>query len=110
MCRLTSSSFARLLSQSIDPPYPSYGGLYRKEAIMLLRRFYVQENNKGTLLSAAPILYPSIAPKLKVYIRNSGHAPHLFFNSVLIHSLTHNLRNSSGPKTEKRSDLEHQNR
>lgn len=33
--------------QSIDPPYASYGGLYRKEAIMLLRRFYIQENGNA---------------------------------------------------------------
>ncbi|KAJ5180763.1 hypothetical protein N7492_003973 [Penicillium capsulatum] len=33
--------------RSIDPPYPVYGGLYRKEAIMLLRRFYIQENEKA---------------------------------------------------------------
>jgi len=32
---------------SIDPPYPVYGGIFREEAIMLLRRFYVQENDKG---------------------------------------------------------------
>lgn len=31
----------------IDPPYPSHGGLYRKEAIMLLRRFYIQQNEKA---------------------------------------------------------------
>jgi tRNA-specific adenosine deaminase 2 len=24
-----------------------YGGLFQKEAIMLLRRFYIQENDKG---------------------------------------------------------------
>lgn len=33
--------------RSVDPPYPVYGGLFREEAIMLLRRFYVQENEKG---------------------------------------------------------------
>lgn len=33
--------------KGIDPPYPVYGGLFREEAIMLLRRFYVQENEKG---------------------------------------------------------------
>jgi len=33
--------------RSIDPSYPSYGGLYRKEAIMLLRRFYIQENENA---------------------------------------------------------------
>ncbi|KAL2866807.1 nucleoside deaminase [Aspergillus lucknowensis] len=32
---------------AIDPPYPVYGGLQRKEAIMLLRRFYIQENKKA---------------------------------------------------------------
>jgi tRNA-specific adenosine deaminase 2 len=31
----------------LDPPYPSHGGLYRKEAIMLLRRFYTQQNDKA---------------------------------------------------------------
>ncbi|KAF2086798.1 cytidine deaminase-like protein [Saccharata proteae CBS 121410] len=33
--------------KSVDPPYPVYGGIYREEAIMLLRKFYVQENEKG---------------------------------------------------------------
>jgi tRNA-specific adenosine deaminase 2 len=31
----------------VDLPYPSHGGLYRKEAIMLLRRFYIQQNEKA---------------------------------------------------------------
>ncbi|OAX81795.1 hypothetical protein ACJ72_03862 [Emergomyces africanus] len=31
----------------IDPPYPLTGGLFRKEAIMLLRRFYIQENERA---------------------------------------------------------------
>lgn len=34
-------------SLSIDPTYPVHGGLFEKEAIMLLRRFYIQENEKG---------------------------------------------------------------
>lgn len=36
-----------ICSPSIDPPYPVYGGIYREEAIMLLRKFYVQENEKA---------------------------------------------------------------
>ena len=32
---------------SLDPAYPSYGGVFRKEAIMLLRRFYIQENENA---------------------------------------------------------------
>ncbi|KAL1990735.1 hypothetical protein VTN49DRAFT_6574 [Thermomyces lanuginosus] len=32
---------------AIDPPYPVYGGLFKNEAIMLLRRFYIQENQKA---------------------------------------------------------------
>lgn len=32
---------------TLDRPYPSYGGLYRNEAINLLRRFYMQENEKA---------------------------------------------------------------
>ncbi|EEH43998.2 uncharacterized protein PADG_00287 [Paracoccidioides brasiliensis Pb18] len=31
----------------IDPPYELTGGLFRKEAIMLLRRFYIQENERA---------------------------------------------------------------
>ncbi|OAK97896.1 cytidine deaminase-like protein [Phaeosphaeriaceae sp. SRC1lsM3a] len=32
---------------SIDRPYPVTGGIFREEAIMLLRKFYVQENEKA---------------------------------------------------------------
>jgi tRNA-specific adenosine deaminase 2 len=32
---------------SVDPGFEVFGGLFREEAIMLLRRFYVQENEKG---------------------------------------------------------------
>ncbi|KAJ5580124.1 APOBEC/CMP deaminase zinc-binding [Penicillium hispanicum] len=32
---------------SLDPTYLAHGGLFRKEAIMLLRRFYIQENEKA---------------------------------------------------------------
>jgi tRNA-specific adenosine deaminase 2 len=35
--------------EGVDPGYPVYGGLFREEAIMLLRRFYVQENEKGEI-------------------------------------------------------------
>jgi hypothetical protein len=31
----------------VDPPYPSYGGLFKEEAVMMLRRFYIQENERG---------------------------------------------------------------
>lgn len=31
----------------VDPPYRAYPGFYRKEAIMLLREFYVQENERA---------------------------------------------------------------
>lgn len=37
----------------VDRSYPVYGGLFREEAIMLLRRFYVQENEKGMYQSFA---------------------------------------------------------
>lgn len=32
---------------SVDKPYPVFGGIFREEAIMLLRKFYVQENEKA---------------------------------------------------------------
>ena len=31
----------------VSPAYPSHGGILREEAIMLLRGFYVQVNEKG---------------------------------------------------------------
>jgi tRNA-specific adenosine deaminase 2 len=31
----------------VDPPLQVHGGIFREEAIMLLRRFYVQENDKA---------------------------------------------------------------
>ena len=31
----------------LNRPYTSYGGLYRKNAINLLRRFYIQQNDKA---------------------------------------------------------------
>ena len=34
-------------SPGVDRPYRAVGGIYRDEAIMLLRRFYLQENEKG---------------------------------------------------------------
>jgi hypothetical protein len=38
-------------SLGIDPVYPVKGGLMREEAIMLLRKFYIQENEKGSAIS-----------------------------------------------------------
>jgi hypothetical protein len=43
-------SFSNILighSLGVDKPYPVVGGIFREEAIMLLRKFYVQENEKG---------------------------------------------------------------
>lgn len=42
--------------KSMDPPFEVYGGLFREEAIMLLRRFYVQENGKGKYLGLLPMI------------------------------------------------------
>lgn len=35
----------------MNRPFEAQGGLFRDEAIMLLRRFYVQENEKGVCFS-----------------------------------------------------------
>ncbi|PWY69809.1 cytidine and deoxycytidylate deaminase zinc-binding domain protein [Aspergillus sclerotioniger CBS 115572] len=43
----TGSILSLHADPSIDPPYPVQGGLFHKEAIMLLRRFYIQENEKA---------------------------------------------------------------
>jgi len=39
--------FAINTDPAADPPFPAYPGYYREEAIMLLRRFYLQENEKA---------------------------------------------------------------
>lgn len=36
-----------ICSPSVDKPYPVHGGFFREEAIMLLRKFYVQENDNA---------------------------------------------------------------
>ncbi|KAL1979912.1 hypothetical protein VTN96DRAFT_4997 [Rasamsonia emersonii] len=43
----TGSVLSLHSDSGIDPPYTVYGGVFRKEAIMLLRRFYIQENEKA---------------------------------------------------------------
>ncbi|KAJ4346101.1 tRNA(adenine34) deaminase [Ascochyta clinopodiicola] len=35
------------MHSDVDKPYPVTGGIFREEAIMLLRKFYVQENEKA---------------------------------------------------------------
>jgi tRNA-specific adenosine deaminase 2 len=51
----TGSILSLHSDSAIDPPYPVHGGLQRKEAIMLLRRFYIQENEKGMLITCVAI-------------------------------------------------------
>lgn len=40
------------------PPYASYGGYYREDAIMILRRFYMTENTKGPSYLTNQRLHP----------------------------------------------------
>ena len=47
--KVSTSSIADDCSPGINPPYAVQGGLFREEAIMLLRRFYVQQNDKGEM-------------------------------------------------------------
>ncbi|KAB8339012.1 hypothetical protein FH972_021951 [Carpinus fangiana] len=70
---------------SVNPPYPVHGGLFREEAIMLLRRFYVQENDKapephrkGTRelkTEILPITSPSPKPLTQKPIQAPEHGP-----------------------------------
>ena len=52
-CHLKFRLLLTLFSPGVDRPYPVLGGIYREEAIMLLRRFYVQENEKGRVLCSS---------------------------------------------------------
>ena len=55
------------MDDSVDPAYPVYGGLFREEAIMLLRRFYVQENDKGEFsISSQSLCFVFIRWKLTI--------------------------------------------
>jgi tRNA-specific adenosine deaminase 2 len=47
LCCLRNYGTADLSSTSVDKSYPVHGGIFREEAIMLLRKFYVQENDKA---------------------------------------------------------------
>jgi len=49
----------------IDPAYPVKGGLMREEAIMLLRKFYIQENEKA----------PNPRPKKNRELRTDFYPP-----------------------------------
>ncbi len=46
-CISLALTFLSPISESVDKPYPAHYGIYREEAIMLLRRFYIQENEKA---------------------------------------------------------------
>lgn len=58
-------------SPSVDPPYPVYGGIFREEAIMLLRRFYVQENDKGMLVRMSEVYCKLTFPKHQNHTRKA---------------------------------------
>ena len=56
-------------SPGIEPPYVVHGGIFREEAIMLLRRFYVQQNDKGELekpQSGYEVLKPEFPIQLQI--------------------------------------------
>lgn len=40
-------SLCHVLSPGVNRPFEAQGGIFRDEAIMLLRRFYTQENDRG---------------------------------------------------------------
>lgn len=44
-------SLWHVLSPGVNRPFETQGGIFRDEAIMLLRRFYVQENERGMSFS-----------------------------------------------------------
>ncbi|KAL8694217.1 MAG: hypothetical protein Q9218_001104 [Villophora microphyllina] len=48
---LCEASLMGVSSPSVDQSFPAKGGILRDEAIMLLRRFYIQENQKGLIQS-----------------------------------------------------------
>jgi len=61
-----------------NPPYESVGGYLREEAIMILRRFYMTENVKGTpsLLTSAPKPKTKARRVLKTEIYRTCYVTH----------------------------------
>lgn len=49
------SHLTSMSSPDVDRPFAAHGGLLREEAIMLLRRFYIQENQKGEFFQASTV-------------------------------------------------------
>ena len=61
-------------SPSVDEPLSTYGGLFADQAIMLLRRFYVQENSKGMAVVPATskmLLTDRFSPKTEAQERST---------------------------------------
>lgn len=52
-----SVSLWHVLSPGVNRPFEAQGGIFREEAIMLLRRFYVQENERGVCLNFSPFFF-----------------------------------------------------
>lgn len=75
----------------VDRPYRVYGGLFREEAIMLLRRFYVQENEKGEWKPLDCFCCPFVIPSAKVDI-----AIGLSLISCCVHSTRTQAKKESG--------------
>lgn len=61
-------------SPSVDKPYPVHGGIFREEAIMLLRKFYVQQNVKGTLFLSRARCYIVLTPTQRLSQSRRAHA------------------------------------
>lgn len=49
------------------PPFIAEGGYYREEAIMLLRRFYMSENQNGASTSASASASTSLHPCIMLH-------------------------------------------
>lgn len=50
-------SLWHVLSSGVNRPFEAQGGIFRDEAIMLLRRFYIQENGRGVCLNCFLIFF-----------------------------------------------------
>lgn len=49
-CNKYSLSFSSRLNTTQSKSYPSEGGYFHEEAILLLRKFYIRENKHGKVL------------------------------------------------------------
>lgn len=103
-----SVSLWHVLSPGVNRPFEAQGGIFREEAIMLLRRFYVQENERGVCLNFSPFFFLFTKPRgLPPFFQAGGVcggrmrfewlANHIHESSSLLHDISSRAETKEKP-------------